>query len=454
MTKDKRAARLRALEEKIPGLQDHLDDLKEGGKDIGKRGEQIKEAARALSSAKKDQDLLRTAGQKKNVYVDKHEEAEEELERLRNEEEQDVRAFRENFLTLLYVKLKTIERIQKGQRKPATANEKFLHSLDDRYPLEEGYKERSYYERGAIISPYKDMVELLHQIGVGPDLVKGLTVKDEEARPEVLNLPNLLVRLLTAIEVPNPKFAASDLPIPYYARTEGHGQYSKETDSIEDRLKAYAAMADHISHVFDLRLREDVASLRTIIESKTHFSLSKSSEIFSEVWEERNYIGSFLRLKNITKPQEAFQGIVQKYDPSFPPIPKEYLDAAVGPNPLGVLYRLLKATERKDIHSWNPTDEADLDARIKASDDIPRCFEDAVERIVSRHYNKILLEKMADKVRAVLTQPAPASLGPRQASRSAVPAAARAPVEVVVVAAPPPPVVQATPVPAGFEADF
>jgi|GEM_PF-6762221 len=446
MPKPQRAARVQELQEHIGALDESLQDLESGGRGSEKRQIEIRKTKGDLSKSRRELDLLQKAEVKQNVYMNKYEEAQEELDLLQQEEQNGSMAFQEDFLALLYAKLKTINPVQNGKKKLATTNAAFLASLDEKYPLGEGYAtERSYYESGTIVSPYKDMVELLHEIGVGPDLIKGLARGQEDGGPEVLDLPNLLIRLLAAIEVPNPRFEATDLPNPYYSRVGG--QYSKKTAPIEKLLEAYAAMTDHIARVFELRLREDVASLRTIIESKAHFSLSRSSEIFSEVWneEEGSDVGSFLKLKNKTKPQEVFQGIVQKYDSSFPQIPKEYLDAAIAPNPLGMLYRLLRATER-DIHSWNPTDESDLDARIKTGSDIPRCFEDAVERIISRHYNKILLERMADKVRAVVTQSAPASLAPKQTSKSAVSAAAKAPTEVVVVAAPAPPAPPPAPV--------
>ena len=74
----------------------------------------------------------------------------------------------------------------------------------------------------------------------------------------------LLYKLMTALEVPDPRFAIEDLPIPYYKKTPTG--YAKQITPPTSFLDAYGSMLDHLAYIFNVRLQEDVALLRSILE--------------------------------------------------------------------------------------------------------------------------------------------------------------------------------------------
>ena len=78
--------------------------------------------------------------------------------------------YRGHLINLIYLKFKTVYNLGRGfVGKPLeTSDRSFIEKVESKY---EGLSGRA---QGTIISPFKDMVELLHQIGIGPDLIAGL----------------------------------------------------------------------------------------------------------------------------------------------------------------------------------------------------------------------------------------------------------------------------------------
>jgi hypothetical protein len=131
-------------------------------------------------------------------------------------------------------------------------------------------------------------------------------------------------------------------------------------------------MAWHIASVFDMRLREDVSSLRTLIEGGLPLNPDNNlgraenpSIFFTTHIAPTDVLGTLWNTEDSEgRGRAALVEILRLYNPSFDWARYEAaLNVAIPNNPLGMLYRLLTAAH-SDIRSWNETDQFDLDARI------------------------------------------------------------------------------------------
>ncbi|MBY0462366.1 MAG: hypothetical protein K2Q34_04210 [Alphaproteobacteria bacterium] len=327
--------------------------------------------------------------------------ATEELERLQKEKSVEAQLERDKLLMLLYAKFRTIYHLP-----VETTSPEFLDRLCKRYPTSNLHL----CESGTIISPLDHIVRLLHGIGVDRDLITDLSAPPSSGR---FHPQSFIYKLMMAIEVPDPRFVTEDLPVPYYRRTTA-GEYIEETAPPTQFLDAYAFMADYLARAFDLRLREDVATLRTIVEvpdltveDGERLGLNENPDrVFlipgNEVWRPAA-VESLRSLWNSggRSSQDAFNQILARYDDSFR-LSSPFLEAAIPANPLGIAYRLLQAAET-DIRSWNTTNVPVLD-KVRAEGRISDIdFSSIIQRIIGRHVNLCVLQAMADSVRTLIT---------------------------------------------------
>ena len=229
-------------------------------------------------------------------------------------------------------------------------------------------------DRGSIVGQFKEMIGLLHEMGVDYRLANGIIPSHRDIA-EVLNAQIIILQLLKALEVPSVSFVTTDLPLPHYAR-DLSGVYQKNTEPPRSFLEAYANMADYLAYVFEMRLREDIASLKSILASPVFLDAPSLGDLEAHDW----FLDADIFWPDDTTPppaqlerywriadeagRAAFRAIVALYDPTITFEGKEgFLHAAIPGNPLGMLYRLLQAAG-KGFHSWNPCDEYDLDARL------------------------------------------------------------------------------------------
>ncbi len=353
--------------------------------------------------------------------------AEELLKQLEREESESAAHVFEDLIKLAALKLKTIYNLvpQKSKMNLYTRKSKHLDRMKERY------SDLVAWEEDNTVSMFKDVVQMLHGLGTGRELVCGVTVtrgddgdSDAEMSTESdrLNIQRLLLHLVGAIETPAVDFKTSDLPRTHNMQHSSTGQYVAITEKPRNYLDAYAYMAEHVASVFDMRLREDVASLRTIVDNGLPFNsgntLGQTEDpsvlATTGIWAETAGVIGEMWGVHSTAGQAAFVEVVKTYDPSFDLTGNEaVLTAAIPPNPLGMIYRLAQAAE-SDIHSWNPTDQYDLDARLAqkrvTSSDVGDEFLDSVRRIVGRHFNKLILDRIAKNVGKLSATPRPAVL--------------------------------------------
>lgn len=327
---------------------------------IGIHAESMSEAAMQAEIAKMRADLARNENEM-NILLERPykfiaavEAAQREVAAIEADNKEGANAFKRTFMKRLYTKFKTVYdlRPERGGKPLNTTSSVFLEQLDGKY---EGL---SIHEQGAIISPLKDMVALLHEVGVDPVVIRGLTGEEVD----MLHPQFLLYKLMAALEVPDPRFSAEDLPVPYYKKTPAG--YIEQTVVPTGFLDAYGSMLDHIAHIFNVRLQEDVATLRSVLgsgglvnaegilglaENPVPVFLASGSEIWDHEGGESALAGIWQNENRDA--QEAFNRILQTYASDFA-LEGPVLDAAVPPNLLGMAFRLLQASE-KDIHSWN-----------------------------------------------------------------------------------------------------
>lgn len=179
--------------------------------------------------------------------------ATDEFERLQRQKSPEATDNRIYFMKLIYTKFRTVYNLE-----VETTTPRFLAGLEERYPGSNLHL----CEGGTIISPLDDIVRLLHGIGIGSELITDCSAAPSSGS---FHPQSFVYKLIMALEVPDPRFVTEDLPIPYYRRTTA-GEYVEETVPPTGFLEAYAFMADYMARAFDLRLREDIAALRTIVE--------------------------------------------------------------------------------------------------------------------------------------------------------------------------------------------